>query len=240
VKLKHKLLVLTSLLGLLYGPGLFKKVRRDSYVPTKVVQLFGPNLRGSCSGTHVNLSGKTYIVTAAHCLVLARDGKVLVKDDQMKEPILREVLMEDDASDVMLVEALPGRKGLKLAKSVKKKSHIYTYTHGFGYATYKTEGTYIQDEKIEVPLFIITETATCDVSKPKFKEIEFISFWGVLKVCALVENTMVTDAMVVPGSSGGIVTNEYGEMVAIVSAGNGKFGYLVTLEDLHRFLRNWK
>lgn len=238
--MKKVVLMLGLVLGLMFGPPAYKQYRRDSYVTKHVVQLFGPGKRGSCSGIHVDINNKTYIISAAHCLVLATNGKILVQDDDMKEPIPREVLMEDDRSDLIILEALPKRSGISISNSVAKKEHLYTYTHGFGYATYKTEGSYIQDERIEVPVFEVTETNKCDVSKPKYIEKTLDLLFFQLTVCFLVEDTMVTDALIVPGSSGGVVTNKYGEVVGIVSAGNAKFGYLVTLSDIQRFISNWK
>jgi len=239
-KMKKVLIVLGLILGLVLGPNMYKQHRRDSYVTKHVVQLWGLNKRGSCSGIHVNIDNKTYILSAAHCLVLSIDGKILVQDDLMKDPIPREVLMEDSKADLILLEALPGRDGISLASSVSKKDHLYTYTHGHGYATYKTEGSYIQDEKIEVPIFEVSETKKCETDKPKYVEKVMDFFFFQMNVCFLVENTMVTDALIAPGSSGGAVVNKYGELVGLVSAGNDKYGYLVPLYDLRDFTQNWK
>lgn len=239
--LKKKLLIsLVLLVTTLCGPGLYKMARRDYYVPEKVVYLYGPGKRGSCSGIHVDINNKTYILSAAHCLALAKDGKILVQDDEMDDPIPREVLMEDSTADIIILEALPHRSGITLASSVEVKERLYTYTHGLGYATYKTEGTYIQDLVIEVPLFVVDETHKCDISKPKYIQKLLNLFIIQLDVCFLVEDTMVTDALIAPGSSGGVVTNKYGELVGLVSAGDNKFGYLVPLDSVQKFVSNWR
>jgi hypothetical protein len=235
--MKKKLIILGLLLASLFGPGVLKQATRDSSLPSYVVQLLGVE-QGSCSGFHINIDGKVYILSASHCLVLADKGTILVQDDNTEEPIPLKILKEDPLSDTILLEPLPGRSGLSLAKNVYYGETLYTYTHGLGYLTYKTEGVYVQDEVIEVPLFPVTENDVCDTSIPKLKEGIMDMFIFQMKVCFLVENTMVTTAFIVPGSSGGVVTNKYGEVVGLVSAGGQGFGYLVTLSALKSFVNS--
>lgn len=233
-KLGIGFLVLSSLL---FGPGAYKQAIRDYRIPQSVVRLVGPQGKGSCSGVHVNINNKVYILSAAHCLVLASDGSILVEDDYSKERIARKVLLEDDMADLIVLEALPGRRGINIANSVYRTDILYTYTHGFGYKTYKTTGSYVDSEVIEVPLFEVSEENKCDTTKPKYVEKQLDFFFSSSYVCFLKENTLVTDAFIVPGSSGGAVTDKYGNLIGIVSAGNpAGFGYLVTLEDIQRFV----
>lgn len=234
--MKKILFVIGLVAGLLFAPGIINQFMRDYYVPTQVVQLYGI-ADGRCSGVHIQIKDKTYILSASHCLVLQNDnGEIYVGNEEM-EPMPRKVLKEDDLADVILLEPLPGVKGLSLADNIEQTEHIYTYTHGLGYATYKTEGSYIQDVKIQVPLFVVSDQHKCDISKPKYVEMDINLGFFSLRACVLIQNTMVTEAFVAPGSSGGAVTNKYGELVGIVSAEDSYgFGYLVTLKDLQRFL----
>ncbi len=232
-----KLLIVLGVVALMFGPKVYKQIARDYAVPLSVVKLKGPFGRGSCSGVHVTVENKTYILSAAHCLSLALDGEILVEDDKSEVAIFRKVLLEDDLADLIVLEALPGRTGIPIADSFTRTDTIYTYTHGFGYKTYKTVGSYVDNELIEVPLFEVTKDNKCDTSKPKYVEHQMSFFFSEITVCFLKENTTVTDAFIVPGSSGGAVVDKYGALVGLVSAGNDRFGYLVTLEDIQRFLK---
>ncbi len=165
-----------------------------------------------------------------------KDGKILVKDELSTEFTAVNVLAEDPAADIIILEALEGRSGINIANSMQRTELLYTYTHGYGYETYKTEGSFIDFDILEVPLFMIDETHQCDTSKSKYIVVEMPLFFSTVSVCALHETTTVTDALIVPGSSGGAVVNKYGELVGIVSAGNNLFGYLVTLEDIQDFI----
>jgi hypothetical protein len=230
-----------SLLGLtllIIGYDQYSIYNRDHYVFPKVVQLLSE--RGSCSGIHVEVNKKTYILSASHCLPLKNEqNEILVKDDLMTGPIPRKVLYEDTSSDIIMLESLPNRNGVKLAKNIDLREDIYSYTHGAGLATHKTIGYYIQNMIIEVPLFPIfseEDEKKCDIKKPKYKIMDMF----ILKACILKTDSMVTEMPSAPGSSGGAVVNKYGELIGLVFAGSSRYTFLVTLTDLQRVLSNWK
>lgn len=232
-----KLVFFLGLCAFIFGPKYFYNFYRDTYVPKKVVQLVSS--KGSCSGIHVDIGDRTYILSASHCLPLQNDrGEILVKDDEMSEPIPRRVLDEDENSDLILLEALPGRSGLDIADNAYFKEKLYSYTHGRGYATHKTEGSYIQNEVVDI--IISLDPDDCDLSKPKYKIIKVNLLFFELSACALHTDSMVSEMPTAPGSSGGPVVNKYGDLVGIVFAGGGGYSFFVTLTDIQNFVANWK
>ncbi len=68
---------------------------------------------------------------------------------------------------------------------------------------------------------------------------ELMSWFGEVKVCAITTTNFTTQMYTIPGSSGGMVVNDAGELVGVVSAGGGGFSYLVRLLDIQSFLASY-
>lgn len=193
---------------------------------------------GSCSGEQVRAtSGVDYILSAGHCSVLKDEaGNIKVITESGKE-LSRRVIAEDPNSDLLLIEGLPGLKGLPLAKSVTVSQHIRTFTHGGGLDTYKTEGELIQDQKVKIlisPIFSEDDREAC-AKLPKYR----IADLGFVQACALDVMETVSTASIIPGSSGGMVVDDSGELVGVVSASDGKMGYFVRLSDIRTFVNSY-
>lgn len=231
---------LLTMLGLLLGFfGGGAGAKSDSYIRNRVVKL--QSSRGSCSGEQVRApSGQSYILTAGHCRALEdASGSIEVVLDN-KKTLMRKVIAEDKFSDLLLLEGLPNVDGLELAKEWRPNQDVITYTHGRGFDTYTTRGLLVQYEDILINAGSI-QTAEdqqhCE-SMPKFKTMG--GWFG--SVCVLQVTEVVTTAAIVPGSSGGAVLDSNGDMVGVVSAGDGQgglFGYLVPLHDMRRFLSGY-
>jgi S1-C subfamily serine protease len=58
-------------------------------------------------------------------------------------------------------------------------------------------------------------------------------------MCFLKVVEVATTAKVVPGSSGGMVVDDVGDLIGVVSASNGDFGFLVRLQDIKNFLAKY-
>jgi hypothetical protein len=204
----------------------------DQYFRDRTVMLKGKH--GACSGEQIVApSGENYILTAAHCRDIAVDGSMTVIMESGAS-LQRKVIAEDPNSDLLLLEGLPGTEGLRIAKSYRMTQEIRTFTHGARMDTYKTEGVLVQKTKVEIPMYDIQtpEQEEACSSAPKTKPID--GLFG--RFCLFSSDEVVTTAMIVPGSSGGMVVDSSGRLVGVVSAGGGGFGYLVPLEAIHAFL----
>lgn len=210
--------------------------KSNTYIENRVVKLF--SAAGSCTGEQVRApSGVDYILTAAHCLVLQDDkGYIAVKTEDGKI-LKRRVIAEDAFSDLLLLEGLPGLRGLDIAFKSSFKQSVRSFTHGRGYDTYETEGVLIQSFHINIQM----DPDKCLTGMPKYKTIEASNPWTGEKdnLCSMYVLETATTALIVPGSSGGPIVNSLGDLVGVVSAGDSTFGYLVTLDDIHSFINNY-
>lgn len=228
---RNKLFV--SILAILVGCFVLNN-KSDSYLRERVVKLVSP--KGSCSGEQIIApSGENYILTAAHCLVLKDANNSIEVITESGEHLSRRVIAEDHASDLLLLEGLPNLKGLSIASSSRNKEEVRTFTHGRGFDTYQTKGVLIQDSRAQM----LTEDYNCSLNYSKYKIVEIDLGFFPIKVCIIDVIEKATTALIVPGSSGGMVVNSYGNLVGVVSAGDGTFGYLVTLSDIQSFLSGY-
>jgi hypothetical protein len=231
-----KLLSILSLFVLAVGCNKSPHIPTDSEMRASVVKLDSP--RGSCSGTQVEApSGKKYILTAAHCLPLAQDGIMHVVTEDAGS-YFSKVLEEDMTSDLLLLEPAPGVPAVKIAKDLSRNEHLKSYTHGAGYPTYSTEGSYVGEDIAQFVSGQIdsdADRAKCSAAKNK---IEKMSFFGIDmgEVCTVKVPESVVTVKLVPGSSGGMVANDRGELMGVCSCGNQDFTMLVTLKDIQKFL----
>lgn len=209
--------------------------KSDSYLRNRAVKLKSPH--GSCSGEQVHLkSGADYILTAGHCAALkAADGSITVELENGKE-IQRQVIAEDMKSDLLLIQGVPGLRGIDIAAATFPGQEVRTFTHGSGLKTYKTSGELIQEQDV----MMMAGEGACPIEAPKYKSMNIEVLPGLsFDVCILAVREVVTSAMVVPGSSGGMVVDSSGDLVGVVSGGDTKFGLLVTIQDINAFLAGY-
>jgi hypothetical protein len=238
-----------KLLSVILAAALFSAVfsdlgshNSDTYFKTKAVLLLNPEKGIQCSGEQIQApSGVNYILSAAHCRIIAQDNGSIEVHDADGRVIQRKVIAEDPNSDLLLIEGLPNVEGLKVAEYDEFDQHIRTYTHGHGMPTYKTEGVILKDEYVEVGIEQVKENKFDDCTQyPKNKvEPREDLFAGSIYVCTLTVNETMTTAFVVGGSSGGMVVDDSGNLVGVVSISDGPFSGLVRLADINKFLRNY-
>lgn len=211
----------------------------DSYIESRIVKLVSEH--GSCSGEQViGPSGESYILTAAHCKVLSDSACFITAISSKGKSLNRKVIAEDSKSDLLLLEGLPKLDGLEIADNYYAKQHVRTFTHWHGFATYKTEGVLIAPAHIKIELFEIENKAQENDCKMEKNEIIEMSFFGAqFKLCALSVVEIASTAFIAPGSSGGLVADDSGHLVGVVSAGGDGYGYFVTLSDVKAFLAGY-
>lgn len=208
------------------------KNQTNAYEKSFAVELISKS--GTCSGEQIQApSGISYILSAAHCINIAKDGVFdIIKEDGTH--IQRRLIAEDSKSDLILIEGLPGMTGLKIALNVSISDHVTTYTHGRGLPTYKTEGHLLGFERIQVPIFSIKSQEDLDKCNSMSKYKPYDVMFGA--ACVLEADELVTDALIVPGSSGGMILNDSGELVGVASATGGGLSYMVMLADIRAFV----
>lgn len=210
----------------------------DRYVKARTVKLMGG--LGSCSGEQISApSGKNYILTAGHCKDLKGNKNSITVQMEDGKSLERAIIAEDMNSDLLLLEGLPKIRGLDIADSYEPDQHVRTFTHGHGLPTYKTEGVLVGRKDIAIALGIIGQSYSGDCKGRKYANVPIETLGGEVHVCVIAVDEMVTTAFIVPGSSGGTVANDSGELVGVVSATDGSFGYIVLLSDIRTFISGY-
>lgn len=213
--------------------------KSDSWLRNRVVMLSGND--GFCSGEQVRTDkGEDYILSAGHCHELQdKEGNIEVITESGRH-IKRKVIAEDQNSDLLLIEGLPNLRGIDIAKSDHRFESIRTFTHGGGMATYETDGHIIQDQHLDIPLFMAEDQdsiSRCNMSKEKIESVQIFIF--NVQMCMLSVDETITEALIVPGSSGGMIVDRSGDLVGVASASAGSFGSMVRLQDIRKFLANY-
>lgn len=211
----------------------------DSYVRDAVVLLYGAG--GSCTGVQVKLreSKKAFVLTAAHCLPLVEEGKINAKTES-GEILSLKVLEEDTQADLLLLEGSDQLSTVILATDAELHDRVHTVTHGAGAPAYRTDGELLDEVEGGFIHAISTSGASLPsecTSMPKYKLI--VDPQSGSTYCVLNVYSAAATAQAIPGSSGGPLLNEAGELVGIVSYGNPNiptFSYYVTQHDIEQFL----
>lgn len=201
----------------------------------RVVKLVGNG--AACSGEQIRTaSGKDYILTAGHCKLLSVDGSIdAIKEDG--STFSAHVIAEDPNSDLLLLEGLPNVKGIAIATSYSKGQEVRTFTHPRGVATVKSEGELIEVDEIPIPM----PPEACASGLAKYKMLNISLSLGEISIdlqqCVMSVKEIASSAAIQAGSSGGMVVDTAGKLVAVVSAGGQGFSWFVTLTDIQSFLR---
>lgn len=208
------------------------KIREsDDYIRDRVLLL--KSKEGTCSAVEVKTAtGAIYTLSAAHCSVLLENDSVEAVNEQDIHKRLKLVDI-DYVNDLMLLAAFDS-KSISIANVVYKHERIHVIAHGAGYPSYRVDGELLIEQKIKIEEPLHTEAQEAYCSKVPGSTV-VPSFFG--DVCLFDLNEMQSSANIQPGSSGGPVLNAKGELVGIVSSGDGVFSGFVPLIRIHEFLK---
>lgn len=202
--------------------------RSDNYIRERVLQLEGPG--GACTGIQVRVpSGATYTLTAAHCKAILDEesSAIATTEDGTKKQVF--MVDIDEAKDLMLMTSATG-KSIEVASKMPRHAHVHTLTHGHRHATYRTDGELLEMTEVKV----IKETPECFIS------IILAQMAGTTPPaeCIKTYEEMFMTAIVYPGSSGGPVLNDQGELIGIVSVTESGTIYsgMVPLDQIREFI----
>lgn len=236
-----KVAIRLSALAILLTAGCFLALSKsDDAIRARVVKL--SSARNMCTGEQVRApSGVDYILTAGHCRLIADANGYMTVTTEDGKILKRKIIAEDEKSDLLLLEGLPGVQGLDIAQYVYEHQAIRTFTHGSNMVTHKTEGELIETHNVAVPMDLVEDDASAAkcTSQPKFKVLDLPSIFGSIRYCVLSVDEVATTAKITPGSSGGPVVDSSGDLVGVASATDENWGYLVTLKDIKAFIRNY-
>lgn len=203
--------------------------KQEEYIRSRVIELKGNG--ALCSGIQVHSpKGGDYILSAAHCSELAKDGIIYASSDEHRF-IPRHVVEIQSDTDLMLLEGMPDMKGIAIADAAPMHRVYQAYTHGNGQSTHRADGEYLEEKQIEVLKDIVMndeEQKKCE-AEPKQRVADGI-------YCVHEYTMVVTTIHVEPGSSGGPVVNNKDELTGIVSSANSYFSNMVPLHYIQAFL----
>lgn len=205
------ILALISVLACSRNEYLSRLRASDKYVRNHVVLL--KSLIGSCTGFNVTApSGKTYIMSAAHCMDLmgvdSHNRLAIYAIDESGRRSIVYFVKVDRFTDLLILTN-NNNNGMVVAKKDQIHDHVHVLSHGGGLPTYRTDGELLNER-----LFFIPTEFGFDIHP-----------------------AAITTVSVIPGSSGAPVLNEAGEIVGVVSATDGYFGFMVPLHYVQDFLK---
>lgn len=229
-------LIIVSIISVygLYIEGSKSIIASDSYIRDRVVMLIGKH--GSCSGIQVKApSGTVYTLSAAHCSILIDNGKVIVMSEDGNKSFVNFIAI-DEEHDLMLLSSA-NSKSIQVADSFGKHEQAHSMTHGRGMPSYRTDGEMLQQMSVEVTKFGIFSKEDRDLCNiTSYQRPVDTYFYG--EYCVITLNLEISTVAVVPGSSGGAIVNNKGQLIGIVSStfGDSIFSGLVPLHDIQSFL----
>jgi S1-C subfamily serine protease len=178
-----------------------------------VVQIYGQN--GTGTGSHVKLEdGRIVILTNKH--ICKMTGPLMVKSEDLKLPIERKIIKISDKHDLCVIEGIPGHAGISISKyNPKLGEELFTLGHPRGEALNVAHGEYFDNTKIN-----IGEEIKSDGSCEEGKLIEQQTFFGIMRACVVERNAIELSTPTYPGNSGSPVVDKFGNLVAVIFAGD--------------------
>jgi serine protease Do len=202
--------------------------------PTQMRKLVGPSVvriiipgMGSGSGFVVTASsGKKFIATNAH-VCMKNDNVLFIQFTLGTVTYVEKSVVVDYAADLCLVSlADQSRPSLPVTATAEDGEHVFAVGHPRGKGLTATEGNAINQEPSKVGY----EVEFCSVEGGEMEQGMFGEF------CVRTLPSLLTNAVIHPGNSGGPLVNDKGEVVGIIFAGDDAFGVALLTDVLLEML----
>lgn len=203
---------------------------RESYdaARTQTLMMLNPDkLTSGGTGFEVKaLSGRVYTLTNSHVCNLARGSYLVARKGERDRRV--QIIASAPEVDLCVLEGIPGYEGLTLATHLD----MYAPTHIVGHPLLQpvTIASGYFNGHGEVPVsYCFNGTG----AKYKAYDVPELDLTNCLKIMS----ANFSSANSLPGNSGSPVTDEYGNVVGVLFAGNGMgLSLIVPLEKIREFL----
>lgn len=208
-----------------------------SHTSKTLVKIYGKF--GGGTGFHIKTSkGNVYILTNSHVCDLSEDGYLIDVVTHEGRRIKRRIIENSVNTDLCLVEPVPNTGYLTLGSESKPGQIVAAVGHPHLMPDTMSRGEVIAKEVLKVPLYpIFVDSQKKECNKPKNEIIKLPTFFGEIEACAIRVNAMLTNVLILPGSSGSPVVNFWGNLTGVMFAGNGAgWGFYVQYAEVEKFL----
>ncbi len=101
---------------------------------------------GACTGFQIEApSGKDYLITAGHCLILAEAYNTISVTTEDGAQVRSRVIALDASADLLLLEAVPNLRGFKIASADAPGEIVRIIGHGYALPLWEVDGKIIGD-----------------------------------------------------------------------------------------------
>lgn len=147
-----------------------------------------------------------------------------------------EMIAYNAATDLMVMTT-PDKNYLLTAKKIHKHEKVHSITHGGGHDSFRTDGELMEEQQLDIGMFVIDSKLKYYQCVKEKNQRVVTSLFGMLCITTLTNEW--SSMPVIPGSSGGAVLNEAGEIVGVVSTGGeGFMSGIVPLRHIQAILAN--
>lgn len=209
-----------------------------------VIKLFpvGRHDRGGTGFAVKAPSNKIYTLTNAHICRISDNGELDYTVDNIRYARLS-ILEVSLTADLCILTSVPNADGIKLADETSAFENVYIFGHPHLDELTFSSGKMLNKAEISLVADFNMNKEECEKINGVLNELNPLAkmFLGLDTACVVSYTANRTNAIVFPGNSGSPVLNFYSEVIGVVFASNDDthFSYLVTLEDVQKFLSRY-
>jgi S1-C subfamily serine protease len=219
-------LVSLIVLSVFNAPFIHRKYIRN-IAEESVVMISSSTGRGT--GFHVKLpNGRVVILTNKHVCEMNQTIYAAAEDSVF--PIEVKIIKKSSKHDLCVIEGLPDHEGISIGSEPVIGDILFTLGHPRGEALNVAVGEYFDNNTIE-----LATNSPSDKCEGRYEG----GLFG--DICIITQNTIQISTPTYPGNSGSAIVNKYGNLVAVVFAGDPSLensGHGVPLSYIKEFLNS--